>query len=64
MKRIIYQTQDGVAVVIPAPGFTAEYCIKDVPKGSQYKIVPTSSIPSDRTFRNAWEVDATEWETK
>jgi len=28
---------------------------KDVPEGKPYKIVDVSDIPSDRTFRNAWE---------
>jgi hypothetical protein len=28
---------------------------KDVPAGKPYKIVDASDIPSDRTFRNAWE---------
>lgn len=58
-KRIIYPTDDGgVAVIIPAPdcGLTIEQiAAKDVPAGKQYKIVNVSDIPSDRTFRNAWE---------
>lgn len=58
-QRIIYQTDDGgVAVVIPAPecGLTIEQiAAKDVPAGAPYKIVDVSDIPSDRTFRNAWE---------
>lgn len=58
-KRIIYPTDDGgVAVIIPAPdcGLTVEQiAAKDVPAGKQYKIVNVSDIPSDRTFRNAWE---------
>ena len=29
---------------------------KDVPTGLKYKIVEDSVIPSDRSFRNAWEV--------
>jgi hypothetical protein len=28
---------------------------KDVPKGKPFKIVSVEDIPSDRTFRNAWE---------
>lgn len=58
-KRIIYPTDDGgVAVIIPAPdcGLTVEeIAAKDVPQGKKYKIVNASEIPSDRTFRNAWE---------
>ena len=28
---------------------------KDVPEGKPFKIVSVEDIPSDRTFRNAWE---------
>ena len=57
-QRIIYQTDDGgVAVIIPADcGLTIEeIAAKDVPEGKPYKIVDVSDIPTDRTFRNAWE---------
>ena len=56
-SRIIYPTDDGVAIIIPADcGLTIEeIAAKDVPQGKPYKIVDTSDIPSDRTFRNAWE---------
>ena len=33
---------------------------KSVPTGLKYKIVEDSVIPSDRSFRNAWEVDEAE----
>ena len=56
-KRIIYPTDDGVAIIVPADcGLTIEeIAAKDVPAGKPYKIVDVSDIPSDRTFRNAWE---------
>lgn len=57
-QRIIYPTDDGgVAVIVPADcGLTIEeIAAKDVPAGKVYKIVDVSEIPSDRTFRNAWE---------
>jgi hypothetical protein len=60
-KRIIYPTDDGgVAIVIPAPEALEtmtieEIAAKDVPVGKLYKIVDVADIPSDRTFRNAWE---------
>jgi hypothetical protein len=58
-SRIIYPTDDGgVAVVVPAPnsGLTIEQiAAKDVPAGKPYKIVDVADIPSDRTFRGAWE---------
>lgn len=58
-QRIIFPTDDGgVAVIIPAPdcGLSIEEIVaKDVPTGKPYKIVDVSDIPTDRTFRNAWE---------
>ena len=60
--RIIYPTPEGgVAIIIPAPdcGLTIEQiAAKDVPAGVPYSIVDASDIPSDRTFRNAWEYNA------
>jgi hypothetical protein len=56
-SRIIYPTDDGVAIIIPAPecGLTIEeIAAKDVPQGKEYHIVDVSDIPEDRTFRNAW----------
>jgi hypothetical protein len=59
MKRIIYPTDDGgVAVIIPAAecGLSIEaIAAKDVPAGKPFKIVDVADIPTDRTFRNAWE---------
>ena len=56
-KRIIYPTDDsGVAVIIPA--VSVELALKDVPAGKPYKIVDVADIPTDRTFRNAWEYTA------
>jgi len=60
-KRIIYPNNDGgVSIVIPAPEALEtmtieEIATKDVPEGKPYKIVDVADIPSDRTFRNAWE---------
>jgi len=57
-QRIIYPTDDGgVAILIPADcGLTIEeIAVKDVPEGKPYKIVDVADIPTDRTFRNAWE---------
>jgi hypothetical protein len=62
-QRIIYQTDEGgVAVLIPTPECLLEHTIqeialKDVPAGKPFKIIDTADVPSDRTFRNAWEVD-------
>ena len=37
-----------------------ELAQKDVPTGVKYKIVEDSFLPSDYTFRNAWEIDESE----
>ena len=56
-QRIIYPTDNGgVAVIIPA--ISIELAMKDVPAGKPYKIVDVADIPTDRTFRNAWEYTA------
>ena len=61
-SRIIYPTDDGVAIIVPAPewlaqeGNTMEVLAQmRVPQGKPYKIVDVTDIPTDRTFRNAWE---------
>jgi hypothetical protein len=61
-QRIIYPTEDGVAIIVPADcGLTIEeIAAKDVPAGKPYKIVDVADIPTDRTFRNAWEFVADE----
>ena len=67
MTQRILTTEDNgatVAVIVPAPNVTAEFCIKDVPAGAKYKIVNTDDVPSDRTFRNAWESDTSGWAVK
>jgi len=60
-QRIIYPTDEGgVAIVIPSPEaleiMTIEdIAAKDVPAGKPFKIIGTADVPTDRTFRNAWE---------
>ena len=60
--RIIYKTESGgVAVIVPTGELSLEEtAAKDVPSGHPYKIVDAADIPSDRTFRNAWEIDEAE----
>ena len=59
MNRIIYKTDEGgVSVIIPTGELPIEdVCQKDVPAGTPYLIVEDDAIPSDRTFRGAWEAD-------
>lgn len=61
-QRIIYSTSSGgIAIVFPAPECELtidEIADKDVPENTSFEIVDVSAIPSDRTFRNAWERQA------
>ena len=56
---IIYRLPDGgVAILTPNTdcGLTIEQiAAKDVPAGVPFQIVEADTIPTDRTFRNAWE---------
>jgi hypothetical protein len=61
MNRIIYKTDEGgVVVIIPSDEYLADHTIeelaaKDVPDGKAYQIIDEVDVPSNRTFRNAWE---------
>lgn len=56
-ERIIYPTDNGgVAIVVPSGEVSLDQVIaQSVPEGKPYKIVNVSDIPTDRTFRDAWE---------
>ena len=58
-QRIIYPNDEGgVSIIVPAPdcGLSIEeIAAKDVPEGKPFKIIDTADVPTDRTFRNAWE---------
>jgi len=50
----------GVAVMSPSTkcGLTLEQIAqKDIDPNVPYKIVEDTEVPSDRTFRDAWEID-------
>jgi len=62
MSQVIIYPQDNgiVAIIIPSPEFletntVEDVAIKDVPEGKPYKIIDESEIPTDWTFRDAWE---------
>lgn len=59
MDVVVYKQSNGVAAVFyPAAGTIATSVAKRVvPKGVPYWISPIGSIPTDRTYRELWEVD-------
>ena len=62
---IIYKQDNGtVAIIRPteealATMTLAQIAAKDVPAGVPFQIVDAATIPTDRTFRNAWKDDLT-----
>ena len=64
--RIIYKMADNnIAVMIPNQEYVRAFgilaiALKDVPNGLPFWIVEDSEIPTDRTFRDAWEIPE-EW---
>lgn len=60
-KLIIYKTPENrVSVMYPCDcGLsTIEIGVKDVPCGLPFWIIDSVNIPSDRTYRDAWDFDA------
>ena len=58
--RIIYPNDnDSIAVIVPAPGIQQSQALQAVPSGKPYLIVDVGDIPTDRTFRDAWQADFT-----
>ena len=61
MKKIIFPTEIGIAVITPTGDLSVEEtALKDVPSGVKYKIINASDLPQERDFRNAWEYDFTD----
>ncbi len=56
MNIIIYQDQDGLAVIHPAEGSTMEQLVACVPPGASYAAIPLEDLPEDRYFRDAWRL--------
>jgi len=63
--RVIYLDEEngGINILYPAKEWATrmeELAQKDVPTGLKYKIVEDSYIPTDRSFRGAWEINEAE----
>lgn len=61
MKIIFKNTDNSIGVITPSAEVLGKYTMKqiadkDVPSGLQYVIVEDDAVPTDRTFRNAWEL--------
>jgi len=58
MKIIYPNPEGGVCVLTPTGELSIEdVCQKDVPADTPYLLVEDNVVPSDRSFRNAWEAD-------
>jgi len=59
-QLIIYPTDVGITEIFPTGELSIEdTALKDVPTGVKFKIINFSDLPSDLTFRDAWEYDFT-----
>lgn len=56
MSKILYTELDGTFAIITPSGDVND-AIKDVPDSLTYEIVDDIEVPTDRTFREAWEHD-------
>ena len=57
-KVLVYKENDTLIVVHPTGEVPIEQVAKnDIPAGLPYKIMDVSGIPTDRTFRDAWDMD-------
>lgn len=55
---IIYPYDATIAIVFPAGELAIDQVArKDVPAGVPYRIIDTSELPADHTFRDAWQAD-------
>ena len=58
MTKILFPHEDGISVIHPTGATPIEdLCHKCIPAGTPYLIVEDDAIPTDRSFRNAWEAD-------
>ena len=66
MRIIFPNNEGGLSVLIPAPKFLDQLegteieklihiADKDLPSGTKYELVEDDYVPSDRSFREAWE---------
>ena len=56
MKVIVYELDGNLCRVTPAPNFTIEDVVKDVPEGVSYEIVENDLLPEAK-YRNAWKLE-------
>lgn len=58
MKILYPNSEGGISVLHPTGELSVEDCCKkDVPAGRPYLVVEDNVVPSDRSFRGAWEAD-------
>ena len=58
MKIIYPNSEGGICAIVPTGELSIQdVAQKDVPAGTPYLIVEDNVLPSDRSFRNAWEAD-------
>ena len=61
-ERILFKNSNGGLSVMTPTGVLSVKgtALQDVPTGVKFKIINFSELPSDITFRDAWEYDFTD----
>ena len=66
MQKIIFENPDKtIGIIIPTQEALSRFgiqaiAIKDTPFGLPFWIVDESEIPTDRTYREVWELDGSQ----
>lgn len=57
MQVIIYKRPEDGGVSIMTPVASIDKCMRHIPEGAEYKIIDSSALPQDQTFRDCWTMD-------
>lgn len=55
---IVFKFNESLCVIYPSGVLSiTDTALKDVPAGLPFKIVSIDALPTDRTYRDAWDMD-------
>ncbi len=57
MECIVFENDESVSVISPAPGISIQSQTKLVPDGKKYLLLDSKDLPKDRLFRSAWKIN-------
>lgn len=58
MNVIVFQNGSGLEIVYPCAGVSIDSALQlSVPSGAQHRVIDSSLLPADATYRDAWTAD-------